>query len=57
MTLVLRDPEARLIRHAWNLLETKGGHCFHFKDFLMWTILKVFIEFVTVLLLFWVLVF
>ena len=57
MTLVLWEPEARLILHAWNLLETKEGHCFHVKDFLMWAIFKVFIEFVTVLLLFWVLVF
>ena len=30
---------------------------FFFKDFLTWTILKVFIEFVTMLLLFYVLVF
>ena len=28
--------------------------CFFFKDFLMWTIFKVFIEFVTILLLFYV---
>ena len=30
---------------------------FFFKDYLMWTILKVFIKFVTTLLLFYVLVF
>ena len=29
----------------------------YLKDFLMWTILKVFIEFVTILILFFVLVF
>ena len=29
---------------------------FSFKDFLMWTILKDFIEFVTILLLFYVLI-
>ena len=31
--------------------------CFFFKDFLTWTIFKVFIEFVTILLLFYVVVF
>ena len=41
---------------------TVGGNikcynCFLFKIFLMWTIFKVFIEFVTILLLFYVLVF
>ena len=37
-----------------NTLKKKN---FFFKDFLMWTIFKVFIEFVTILLLFYVLVF
>ena len=47
-------------RHGWVLAGSGGigpSNFFFFKAFLMWTIFKVFIEFVTALFLFYVLFF
>ena len=53
-----KDPLDKVSIFLWNLyIEPLTTITMFLKIFLMWTIFKVFIEFVTVLLLFYVLVF